>query len=118
MQIDDVFKLCTECLTIRPLHVYLCSSCVSYVPEPDDTKLLKCSLAIYKKFDRYPEAMKIAIQLNNIELIKDVFLSCTGRYCSLCTTIFIYNVSSAYIYTRQLYQLFMPALISTPSVVA
>jgi 26S proteasome regulatory subunit N1 len=53
---------------------------VSYVPEPDDMKLLKTSLEIYRKFDRHPEAMRIAIQLNDVELIKDVFLSCRGRY--------------------------------------
>ena len=59
----------------------MCSyfSCVSYVPEPDDTKLLKTSLAMYRKFDRYPEAMRIAIQLNDTDLIKEVFLSCSGR---------------------------------------
>lgn len=55
-------------------------SCVNYVPEPDDTKLLKTSLAIYQKFECYPEAMRIAIQLNDMDLIKEVFLSCSGRY--------------------------------------
>ena len=60
-------------------HNYSFFSCVSYVPEPDDMKLLKTSLAIYRKFDRYPEAMKIAIQLNDVDLIKEVFLSCSGR---------------------------------------
>ena len=54
-------------------------SCVSYVPEPEDSTLLKTALHIFRKFDRQPEAMKLAIQLNDVDLIKDIFVSCTGR---------------------------------------
>ena len=54
-------------------------SCVSYVPEPEDSTLLKTALNIFRKFDHQPEAMKLAIQLNDVDLIKDIFLSCTGR---------------------------------------
>ena len=42
--------------------------------------LLKTALALYRKFNCYPEALKIAIQLNDTELIKEVFLSCSGRF--------------------------------------
>lgn len=54
-------------------------SCVSYVPEPEDSTLLKTALKIFREFDRQPEAMKLAIQLNDVDLIKDIFLSCSGR---------------------------------------
>lgn len=54
------------------------TSCVSYVPEPEDSTLLKTALNIFRKFDHQPEAMKLAIQLNDIELIKEIFISCTG----------------------------------------
>lgn len=54
-------------------------SCVSYVPEPEDSTLLKTALKIFREFDRQPEAMKLAIQLNDVDLIKDIFLSCRGR---------------------------------------
>ena len=60
--------------------VYFFFSCVSYVPDPEDSVLLKTALAIYRKFNCYPEALKIAIQLNDTELIKEVFLSCSGRF--------------------------------------
>ena len=56
-----------------------CYSCVSYVPEPEDSTLLKTALNIFRKFDHQPEAMKLAVQLNDVDLIKDIFLSCTGR---------------------------------------
>lgn len=52
---------------------------MSYVPEPEDSTLLKTALNIFRKFDHQPEAMKLAIQLNDVDLIKDIFISCTGR---------------------------------------
>ena len=52
---------------------------MSYVPEPEDSTLLKTALKIFREFDRQPEAMKLAIQLNDVDLIKDIFLSCRGR---------------------------------------
>ena len=55
------------------------SSCVDYVPEPEDSNLLKTCLAIFRKFDKQPEALKLAIQLNDIDLVKEIFMSCTGR---------------------------------------
>lgn len=60
------------------LFFFSCS-CVSYVPEPEDSTLLKTALKIFREFDRQPEAMKLAIQLNDVDLIKDIFLSCSGR---------------------------------------
>lgn len=56
---------------------------MSYVPEPEDSTLLKTALNIFRKFDHQPEAMKLAIQLNDIDLIKDIFISCTGRYSKI-----------------------------------
>ena len=78
MEIDklDYLLNVVELTTFPRVCIYL-TSCVNYVPDPDDTKLLKTSLGIYRKFGRYPEAMKIAIQLNDIDLIKEVFLSCS-----------------------------------------
>lgn len=61
------------------LFFFFSCSCVSYVPEPEDSTLLKTALKIFREFDRQPEAMKLAIQLNDVDLIKDIFLSCSGR---------------------------------------
>jgi 26S proteasome regulatory subunit N1 len=51
-------------------------SCVPYVAEPENTNLLKTALEIYKKYNKYPDAMLCCIQLNDMELIKNLFLSC------------------------------------------
>lgn len=54
-------------------------SCVAYVSEPENTNLLKCALQLFRKFNRYPEALKIAMQLNDITLIEEIFLACPDR---------------------------------------
>ena len=61
---------------------YCCSfyaSCVNYVPEPEDSILLKTTLRIFRKFDHQPEALNLAIQLNDVDLVKEIFMSSTGR---------------------------------------
>ncbi|XP_055949286.1 26S proteasome non-ATPase regulatory subunit 2-like [Argiope bruennichi] len=52
------------------------TSCVPYVSEPENTNLLKCALQLFRKFKRYPEALRVAMQLNDIALIEEIFLSC------------------------------------------
>ncbi|KAI0242456.1 26S proteasome non-ATPase regulatory subunit 2 [Lamellibrachia satsuma] len=51
-------------------------SCVPYVPEPENTQLLKTSLSIYRKFKKFPDALACAIQLNDHTLIKEIFMAC------------------------------------------
>lgn len=51
-------------------------SCVSYVPEPENSALLRCALGIFRKFNRYPEALRLALMLNDVELVEDIFTSC------------------------------------------
>ncbi|KAG1678341.1 26S proteasome non-ATPase regulatory subunit 2 [Nymphon striatum] len=55
------------------------TSCVPYVAEPEDTNLLKCSLKIFKKFGKYPDALRLAMQLNDMALIEEIFNSCPDR---------------------------------------
>ncbi|KAI6063071.1 26S proteasome non-ATPase regulatory subunit 2 [Aix galericulata] len=52
------------------------TSCVSYVPEPENSALLRCALGIFRKFSRYPEALRLALMLNDVELVEDIFTSC------------------------------------------
>lgn len=51
-------------------------SCVKYVPEPEDTVLLRTALAVYRKFNKYPQALRLAMMLNDMQLVKEVFLEC------------------------------------------
>ncbi|XP_078696134.1 26S proteasome non-ATPase regulatory subunit 2-like [Branchiostoma floridae x Branchiostoma belcheri] len=50
--------------------------CVEYVPEPEDAVLLRTALNIFRKFNRYPEALRCAVKLNDTELVKDIFTTC------------------------------------------
>ena len=51
-------------------------SCVPYVPDPENTNLLKTAMGIYRKFDKYPEALRCAIQLNDMATVEEIFSSC------------------------------------------
>ena len=51
-------------------------SCVKYVPEPEDSALLHIALKLYRKFNRYPQALRLALMLNDLPLAKEVFLCC------------------------------------------
>ena len=52
------------------------TSCVPYVPEPENTNLLNTSLKLFRKFDQFPHALRIALQMNDPEKVKEIFLSC------------------------------------------
>jgi len=68
MEIDrlDLLKTYVDKSTFQRVCLYL-SSCVKYVPEPEDTELLKCAVEIFLKFDCYPEALNLAIALNDMD---------------------------------------------------
>lgn len=55
-------------------------SCVPFVPEPQDDDLKRCCLAIFRKFDQYPQAMQMALKLNDLSIIQEVFLSTQDLY--------------------------------------
>jgi 26S proteasome regulatory subunit N1 len=52
------------------------TSCVAYVPEPENTNLLNTALNLFRKFDQYPHAMRIALQMNDPAKVQEIFLSC------------------------------------------
>jgi len=51
-------------------------SCVPYVPEPENTNLLTTALNIFKQFKQYPQAMRLALQLNDKTIVEELFNSC------------------------------------------
>ncbi|XP_031550195.1 26S proteasome non-ATPase regulatory subunit 2-like [Actinia tenebrosa] len=79
MEIEQLDKLekHTDENNFQRVCLYL-TSCVNYVPEPEDSTLLRTALSIFRKFDKLPEALNLAIQLNDIELVKEIFTSCAG----------------------------------------
>ena len=54
-------------------------SCVPYVPDPENLTLLKTSLQLFRKFERYPEAMRCAMQLNDMKIIEEIFKDCKDK---------------------------------------
>jgi 26S proteasome regulatory subunit N1 len=57
--------------------------CAPYVTPPDDVHILKTAHQIYKKFEQYPSALHVALRLNDMELIKNDFLTCPDPYSFL-----------------------------------
>ncbi|XP_065095519.1 26S proteasome non-ATPase regulatory subunit 2 [Ochlerotatus camptorhynchus] len=51
-------------------------SCVPYVPEPENISLLKCALNLSRKFNMHTQAMRLALMINDMKLIQDIFTSC------------------------------------------
>lgn len=80
------FGILTRTIFAQPFwHTCTCNSwvfhlffpsCVSYVPEPENSALLRCALNIFRKFNRYPEALRLALMLNDVELVENIFTSC------------------------------------------
>ncbi len=64
--------------TYQRVCLYLLS-CVPYVPEPEDTVLLKTSYKIYIKFQQDQLALRCAIQMNDQDLVQEVFYNCKDR---------------------------------------
>eukprot|EP01118_Nematostelium_gracile_P000182 TRINITY_DN1017_c0_g1_i1.p1 TRINITY_DN1017_c0_g1~~TRINITY_DN1017_c0_g1_i1.p1 ORF type:complete len:876 (+),score=310.73 TRINITY_DN1017_c0_g1_i1:43-2670(+) len=53
------------------------SNYASYVPEPEDSQILKIVQKLYSKVKQWPDAMRIAMKLNDQEQIKTLFTECT-----------------------------------------
>merc|ERR1711981_657166 len=52
------------------------TSCIPYVPDPENTNLLKTALSIFRKFEQFPHAIRLALQLNDHQLVKEIFMEC------------------------------------------
>lgn len=52
------------------------TSCVPYVADPENTTLLQTALRLFRKFGQYPQALRLAMQLNDHQLIEEIFTSC------------------------------------------
>ncbi|CAA2982178.1 26S proteasome non-ATPase regulatory subunit 2 homolog A [Olea europaea subsp. europaea] len=55
--------------------LYLTSS-AKYLPGPDDMLVLDIAYTIYMKFEEFPRALQIALYLDNMQYVKQVFTSC------------------------------------------
>ncbi|XP_055904695.1 26S proteasome non-ATPase regulatory subunit 2 [Eupeodes corollae] len=48
-------------------------SCYPYVPEPDNLVILQTALNLSRKFNQYTQAMRLALMLNDMDIIAEIF---------------------------------------------
>jgi 26S proteasome regulatory subunit N1 len=65
----------------------LTNSCVPLLTPPDDEAFLQCAAHIYSQHDRYPEALALAVRLNNKDLVQKYFSAPTNPYVLLSWSI-------------------------------
>jgi len=53
--------------------------CSKYVPDPQDTEILRICTSLYLKVNQYPDAMRIAVRIGDAELIKSTYEACADR---------------------------------------
>lgn len=77
MEVEDPDLLVehVESTNYKRTCLYL-TSAARYLPEPDDTLVLEIAFKIYKKFEEYPNALQIALFLDNMQYVKEVFTAC------------------------------------------
>jgi len=51
--------------------------CVNYVPDPEDRQILEAVLAIYRRLELLPDALTVALRMNDISVAKEIFENCT-----------------------------------------
>ncbi|GMY10201.1 26S proteasome non-ATPase regulatory subunit 2 homolog A [Fagus crenata] len=77
MEVEDLDLLIehVDSANFRRTCLYLTSS-ARYLPGPDDMLVSDIAYMIYIKFEQYPNALQIALFLDNMQYVKQVFTSC------------------------------------------
>jgi 26S proteasome regulatory subunit N1 len=74
-------------------------SVANYLPEPDDSNTLRIVVKIYRKFNQLPDALRIALRLNDSELINEIFESCSDTYgIGSCNFVSLWYLYLLYLY--------------------
>ncbi|GFS34800.1 26S proteasome regulatory subunit S2 1A [Actinidia rufa] len=77
MEVEDLDLLVehVDSTNYKRTCLYL-TSAARYLPGPDDMLVLDIAYMIYLKFEEYPSALQIALFLDNMQYVKQVFTSC------------------------------------------
>ncbi|XP_057953609.1 26S proteasome non-ATPase regulatory subunit 2 homolog A-like [Malania oleifera] len=77
MEVEDLDLLVehVDSTNYKRTCLYLTSS-ARYLPGPDDMLVLDIAYVIYLKFEEFPSALQIALFLDNLGYVKQVFTSC------------------------------------------
>ncbi|CAH8460919.1 unnamed protein product [Schistosoma rodhaini] len=68
-----LLEIYTSSLNYTRVCLYL-TSCVAYLPTPDNNKVLQYATILYRKFEDLGNAMRCALRLNDMDLIREIFL--------------------------------------------
>ncbi|XP_047474955.1 26S proteasome non-ATPase regulatory subunit 2-like [Penaeus chinensis] len=82
MEMEQLELLTSQDYVDKDAYSRVClylTSCVPYVPDPENTNLINTSLQLYRKFGQYPQAMRLALQLHDFDLIKQLFDECPDK---------------------------------------
>jgi 26S proteasome regulatory subunit N1 len=74
----DILEQYVDEAAYNRVCLYL-TSCVPYVPDPENTNLLVTALNIFRKFNQLPQAMRLALQLNDRAKVEDIFSKCSDN---------------------------------------
>ncbi|XP_075486643.1 26S proteasome non-ATPase regulatory subunit 2 homolog A-like [Primulina tabacum] len=77
MEVEDLDLLVehVDSTNYKRTCLYLTSS-AKYLPGPDDMLVLDIAHTIYMKFEEYPRALQIALYLDNMQYVKQLFTTC------------------------------------------
>ncbi|KAI4333922.1 hypothetical protein L6164_018673 [Bauhinia variegata] len=77
MEVEDLDMLVehVDKTNFKRTCLYLTSS-AKYLPGPDDMLVLDIAYLIYSKFEEYVNALQIALLLDNLQYVKQLFTSC------------------------------------------
>ncbi|RDY11278.1 26S proteasome non-ATPase regulatory subunit 2-like A, partial [Mucuna pruriens] len=77
MEVEDLDMLSghVDKTNFKRTCLYLTSS-ARYLPGPDDMLVLDIAYSIYKQFGEYPNALQIALFMDNLQHVREVFTSC------------------------------------------
>lgn len=53
---------------VNGLQMFVVFVPCSYVPEPDDSLVLDIAYKLYCKFNKYPDALRVALRMDNIQV--------------------------------------------------
>jgi len=77
MELESVEML--ERFVDEDSHTRVCAyltSCVPYVPDPENKKLLHSAIRIYEQFQKWPPALRCAMQLNDPTVVETILSKC------------------------------------------
>lgn len=73
-RLPDILKF-ADSSNYERIGLYL-QSCASYLAEPDDTAVLQVACTMYRQVKQFPEAMRMALRLNEMEVITAIYEEC------------------------------------------